>query len=55
MASPNHPIIDSKNELKNEILKMASITYREMESLCCTPENNVTLYVNYTQKKMAHS
>ena len=27
-----------------------SITYREIESLCCTSEMNVTLCVNYTQK-----
>jgi len=26
-----------------------SITYRKAESLCYTPEINVTLYVNYTQ------
>ena len=26
-----------------------SITYKLVESLCCTPETNVTLCVNYTQ------
>ena len=25
-----------------------SMTYRAVESLCCTLETNVTLYVNYT-------
>ena len=24
------------------------LTYKEAESLCCTPETNVTLWVNYT-------
>ena len=28
-----------------------SITHRVVESLCCIPETNVTLYVNYTQVK----
>lgn len=28
-----------------------SITYRDVESLCCTPETNITLCVTYTQKK----
>lgn len=28
-----------------------SIMYREVESLCYTPETNVTLCVNYTQIK----
>ena len=27
-----------------------SITYRDVESLCCTPETNITLCVKYTQK-----
>ena len=27
------------------------ITYREVKSLCCTPETNVTACVNYTQIK----
>ena len=26
-----------------------SIMYTEVELLCCTPETNVTLYVNYMQ------
>ena len=26
-----------------------SIIYKLVESLCCTPETNVTLYVTYTQ------
>ena len=28
-----------------------SITYKLVKSPCCTPETNVTLYVNYTQIK----
>ena len=28
-----------------------SIMHRVVESLCCTPETNVTLCINYTQKK----
>lgn len=27
-----------------------SMTYRGVESLCCTPETDVTLHSNYTQK-----
>ena len=27
-----------------------SITYREVESLCCTPENNVTLCQPYSKQ-----
>lgn len=27
-----------------------SITYRDVKSLCCTPETNKTLWVNYAQK-----
>lgn len=29
-----------------------SIIYRVVESLCCTPETNETLCVNYTQIKI---
>ena len=31
-----------------------SITYGDVDALCHTPENNITLHVNYTQieKKM---
>ena len=25
------------------------VMYRTVESLCCTPETNITLYVNYTR------
>lgn len=25
------------------------IKYRDLDSLCCTPEINETLYINYTQ------
>ena len=28
-----------------------SIMYRLVKSLCCTPENNVRMYVNYNQIK----
>ena len=27
-----------------------SIMYRIIESLCCIPETNITLYINYTSK-----
>ena len=27
-----------------------SIMYKIVESLCCTPETNITLHVNYTKK-----
>ena len=29
-----------------------SIMCRKVESLCCTPETNITLCVNYTDKKL---
>ena len=28
-----------------------SLTHRPIQSLCCTPETNVTLWVNYTSLK----
>ena len=28
--------------------------YTNMESLCCTPENNIMLYVNYSSIKKTH-
>ena len=32
-----------------------SITYKLVESLCCTPETNVTLGVNYTQNNNSNN
>ena len=30
------------------------IMYKKIESLCCTPEVNIKLYVNYNSKNKVH-
>ena len=35
------------------ILVSISTMYRLAQSLCCVPETNVTLYLNYTLKSMS--
>lgn len=38
-------------KIKWDNVFVVNITYRKVESLCCIPESNGTLGVNYTQIK----
>ena len=37
--------------IKEDTCDKHPVMYGRVESLCCTPETNITLYVNYTGVK----